>query len=178
MKEFYIGFGMLLAALVIIFWPAIKEDKVAFSNDGPLGSVVAAPAKPPGTATEVWNDQNWIGLQAPPHPLSVSTSFRTFLFMPYKIKLPAVLCGATAIYFLLRKKSRFFVLNVVLYGSVTTLLAILVAFIFKLADPQKEDSVLMQIAMLIVGAFPFMMIATLLIHPDLTPAERNPDYKP
>ena len=56
---------LFLAVLTLIFAglfvQSFHPDKVVFSNDGPLGSVVAECRSMPEIMTGVWADSNWLG---------------------------------------------------------------------------------------------------------------------
>ena len=56
---------LFLAVLTLIFAglfaQSFNPDKVVFSNDGPLGSVVAECRSMPEIMTGVWVDSNWLG---------------------------------------------------------------------------------------------------------------------
>ncbi|HTA95045.1 MAG TPA: hypothetical protein VK769_02875, partial [Verrucomicrobiae bacterium] len=53
--------GLLTLILAVIFWKSFLPDYIHFSNDGPLGQLMAAQSKPPGTFTGSWGDLNGIG---------------------------------------------------------------------------------------------------------------------
>lgn len=69
-------FAVLLFALAILFAKSLVEKYVVFSNDGPMGGMVAAQNQVPETLTGLWQDLNSIGSQFPAALPTISTGFR------------------------------------------------------------------------------------------------------
>jgi hypothetical protein len=57
---------VLIVPLALLFWKSLVPEIVQFSNDGPLGSLVAEQSRPPEVFFGVWASNNWLGEQAPP----------------------------------------------------------------------------------------------------------------
>jgi hypothetical protein len=57
---------VLIVPLALLFWKSLVPEMVQFSNDGPLGSLVAEQSRPPEVFFGVWASNNWLGEQAPP----------------------------------------------------------------------------------------------------------------
>jgi hypothetical protein len=68
--------GLLLLSLAILFWRALLPEYVVFSNDGPLGAMVATQNRLPAILTGMWMDLNWIGGPYPAPAMMLSTAFR------------------------------------------------------------------------------------------------------
>jgi hypothetical protein len=79
-KQFTLVTVLLSAIIAAVFWPALHGNRVMFSSDGPLGSVVATDSQLPASSVGVWQDLNHIGGQDPPLPLSPSSGFRAACF--------------------------------------------------------------------------------------------------
>jgi hypothetical protein len=60
-KAVFLFLAVLTLVFAGLFSQSFHPDKVVFSNDGPLGSVVAKCRSMPGIMTGVWVDSNWIG---------------------------------------------------------------------------------------------------------------------
>lgn len=65
--------GLVLGGL---FWKGFLPGRVVFSNDGPLGGMVAAQNQAATTVTGLWQDLNWFGGPAPAPAPSVSLLVR------------------------------------------------------------------------------------------------------
>ena len=61
LKSAFVFLVVLIAIFAGLFIQSFNPDKVVFSNDGPLGSVVAECRSMPEIMTGVWADSNWIG---------------------------------------------------------------------------------------------------------------------
>lgn len=70
--------GVVLLGLVLsgLFWQGLLPGRVVFSNDGPLGGMVAAQNRAARTVTGLWQDLNWFGSAAPAPAPSVSLLVR------------------------------------------------------------------------------------------------------
>jgi len=60
----------------MLFWRGFLPGYVVFSNDGPLGVMVAEWNRLPGILTGMWADLNWIGSAYPAPALAISTALR------------------------------------------------------------------------------------------------------
>lgn len=67
---------LLIVLLLVLFAKSLTPDYTFFSNDGPLGAMVAEQNQVPETITGLWQDLNWIGAQYPAAPPTISTAFR------------------------------------------------------------------------------------------------------
>jgi hypothetical protein len=65
--------GLVLGGL---FWQGLLPGRVVFSNDGPLGGMVAEQNQAAKTVTGLWQDLNWFGGPAPAPAPSVSLLLR------------------------------------------------------------------------------------------------------
>ncbi len=77
----------LAAILCLLFWRSFVPSQVPFSNDGPLGTVVAAQADPRTSWSGGWQDLNWIGSEFPTPGPSVSFGFRMLIFLGPRVWL-------------------------------------------------------------------------------------------
>ncbi len=98
---------LLVLSLSVLFWRSFNPAYVHFSNDGPLGAMVAEQNSMPAILTGLWVDLNWLGSEG----LSPSPTVTTFLrfLSPYvygRILPPAALflVGISACYCLRKLK--------------------------------------------------------------------------
>jgi len=76
MKNLLITSAVVAACITYLFWPALaKPELTVFSNDGPLGALMAEQCQPPATASGIWQDLNWLGGEQP-HHVNASAGFR------------------------------------------------------------------------------------------------------
>ncbi len=69
--------ALLLALLLALFFcKSFDPDEVVFSNDGPLGGLIAALNKMPDALVGAWHDLNWIGTQSPTPAINVTSILR------------------------------------------------------------------------------------------------------
>lgn len=69
--------ALLLATIVcLLFVRSFSPEHVAFSNDGPLGGMVAEQNRLPAIFSGLWQDLNWLGMQFPAPSPTISTAFR------------------------------------------------------------------------------------------------------
>src|SRR5580704_12876460 len=66
---------LLFLSLSLLFWRCYDRDYVHFSNDGPLGAMVAEQNRMPSIMTGMWSDLNWLGWES----LSPSPSVTSFM---------------------------------------------------------------------------------------------------
>jgi hypothetical protein len=59
--QFALMAGLLIGALLLLFWRVLRPDYTLFSNDGPLGLLSARYADLPSGIFSVWQDLNWLG---------------------------------------------------------------------------------------------------------------------
>ena len=71
----------LLGVLAFLFRELFHPGYVMYSNDGPLGFLIAEMNRLPGCITGLWQDQNWLGSDCIAPPVSVSSLLR-FLLPP------------------------------------------------------------------------------------------------
>lgn len=64
---------LLIVILAILFSQSFDSRQVIFSNDGPLGAMMAEHARMPGTMSGVWEDLNWLGNEGLRQSPSLST---------------------------------------------------------------------------------------------------------
>src|ERR1044071_4339493 len=70
-------FAILLAVLLaILFFRSFQPDEVVFSNDGPLGGLMAAVNRMPDVLFGAWHDINWIGSQSPTPAINITSTLR------------------------------------------------------------------------------------------------------
>src|SRR6185436_20678773 len=67
---------LLAAILALLFLRSFQPNEVIFSNDGPLGGLMAALNKVPGVFVGAWHDLNWIGTQSPTPALNLTSIIR------------------------------------------------------------------------------------------------------
>src|SRR5690242_6311990 len=67
---------LLLVLLSILFFSSFLPNKVSFSNDGPLGGMVAQQNRLPQIITGLWQDLNWVGSSVPSPSPTLSTLLR------------------------------------------------------------------------------------------------------
>ena len=67
---------LLVLVLSILFSRSFDSDYVVFSNDAPLGGLVAHQNLMPEILSGLWADLNWIGSPSPTPPLAISSAFR------------------------------------------------------------------------------------------------------
>jgi hypothetical protein len=70
--QFGLMAGLLIVALLLLFWRVFRHDYTLFSNDGPLGQLCAEWAKQPSATFACWEDLNWLGSAMPTGFLPVS----------------------------------------------------------------------------------------------------------
>src|SRR3954470_10236887 len=68
--------GCSLILLIVLFAKSFASDYVFFSNDGPLGAMQAQQNRVPVILTGLWQDLNWLGMQYPVPPPTISTAIR------------------------------------------------------------------------------------------------------
>src|SRR3954454_11173823 len=68
--------ALLGLTLGVLFCRSFLPDQVVFSNDGPLGGMVAKQNRMPGIMTGLWVDLNWLGGEVPSPSPSVSSFLR------------------------------------------------------------------------------------------------------
>ena len=76
LKAFLVCAGLLAIPLAVLFWRSLEPDEVVFSNDGPLGAMVATQNRMPAIITGLWQDLNWLGSSAPSPSPTPSTLLR------------------------------------------------------------------------------------------------------
>jgi hypothetical protein len=87
-------FSVLLAGtLALLFFRSVYPQYVIFSNDGPLGAMVAQQNRMPTILTGMWTDLNWIGGEYPAPSPTISSAIRlvTSPFVFSKIYAPVTL---------------------------------------------------------------------------------------
>lgn len=90
MKNYLTAAAVVAACLAYLFWPSwAKSDLTLFSNDGPLGALMAEQCQPPATASGIWQDLNWLGGEQPAH-IGIAAGFRILTQSP-RLPLLAVL---------------------------------------------------------------------------------------
>lgn len=65
--------------LILLFSKSLNTAFVVFSNDGPLGGVIAAQNQMPGILTGLWQDLNWLGGATPTPSPTLSSLIRLVL---------------------------------------------------------------------------------------------------
>src|SRR5579863_5672895 len=70
---------LLVAILAVVFWRLFNPAYVMFSNDGPLGGIVAEQNSMPSVMNGLWVDLNWLGGEGVSQPPAVSSILRTIL---------------------------------------------------------------------------------------------------
>lgn len=74
--HFAVSTLLLFGVLAVLFWRDWLPGHVAFSNDGPLGAVVATQNRLPAIMTGLWMDLNWMGTAYPSPAPDISTALR------------------------------------------------------------------------------------------------------
>ena len=96
--QFAVTALLLSLSLLPFFWDAsVPTNHTVFSNDGPLGTRVAAKGNPVNGLTGCWNDLNWLGLSEPVPGLTVTTVLNMLCFS--KALVPAAVAGLGALAF-------------------------------------------------------------------------------
>src|SRR4051812_42962024 len=72
----FLGPALLPIILALLFVRSSDPDEVVFSNDGPLGAMVAQQTRMPAIMTGLWQNLNGLGNQAPSPSPSVSAALR------------------------------------------------------------------------------------------------------
>lgn len=75
-KSLLLCAGLLALILSVLFFKAFLPEYVVFSNDAPLGAVVAEQNRMPAILSGLWVDLNWIGGAYPAPAPEVTTAFR------------------------------------------------------------------------------------------------------
>jgi len=73
--QFGLMAGLLIVALLLLFWKDLRHDYTVFANDGPLGQLSARYADLPSGIFAVWQDLNWLGGAEPSGMPSVAIIF-------------------------------------------------------------------------------------------------------
>lgn len=97
--------SILIFVLALLFWKSFLPSQILFSNDGSLGTQVAAQVKTPGLFISVWQDLNWLGGREAPVSIGPSGGFRTVCF--YWPLTLCVLCFVFCVYSILHYKISF-----------------------------------------------------------------------
>jgi hypothetical protein len=92
-KAFLLCAFLLLIALGLLFARSLNPSLVVFSNDGPLGGMVAAQNRMPAIFSGLWQNLNWLGSEAPSPSPTISGALRlvTSPLLYSKIFCPASL---------------------------------------------------------------------------------------
>jgi hypothetical protein len=70
-------FALILSlVLTALFSRGFAPDKVVFSNDGPLGGLMAEVNRMPDVLLGAWHDLNWIGTQSPTPAINLTSLLR------------------------------------------------------------------------------------------------------
>lgn len=80
---------LLFLVLAVLFWRAFLPEYTVFSNDGPLGAMVATQNRLPAIMTGMWMDLNWMGNPYPSPGPMLSTALR---FVTTPLFCSKVLC--------------------------------------------------------------------------------------
>jgi hypothetical protein len=88
-----LALAVVLIPLLVLFGRALNPDYIVFSNDGPLGGMVADHNRMPEILTGIWQDLNWLGGPYPPPFPDPSTMLRLItsplfyakLFAPFSL---------------------------------------------------------------------------------------------
>src|SRR5947209_5323661 len=67
---------LLAATLALMFFHSFNPDFVVFSNDGPLGGLMASLNKMPSALIGTWHDLNWLGIQSPTPAVNITSMLR------------------------------------------------------------------------------------------------------
>ncbi len=78
----------LALALSLLFLPSFDINKVMFSNDGPLGAMVAEQNSMPAIFTGLWVDLNWLGSEGLAPAPAITTFLRLLSPFTYARILP------------------------------------------------------------------------------------------
>src|ERR1043165_9096992 len=79
----------LFLVLAIPFWRSFLPDYTVFSNDGPLGAMVATQNRLPAIMTGMWMDLNYVGNPYPSPGPMLSTALR---FVTTPLLCSKILC--------------------------------------------------------------------------------------
>jgi hypothetical protein len=95
--------GLLIAALLLLFWKDLRPACTVFSNDGPLGSLSARYADLPGGIICVWQDLNWLGWAQLSGMPSIAVAFNTvfghLMFSKFYAPFAILFLGLSAWFF-------------------------------------------------------------------------------
>jgi hypothetical protein len=88
--------GVLGAALAVLFYRSFLPHQILFSNDGPLGGMVAECSRLPGRFFGTWRDITWIGVESPSAAPTLTAIFQTLSYLTspvlfFKFYAPATL---------------------------------------------------------------------------------------
>lgn len=89
MKNLLILFALLTIVLGGLFYKSFSRDYVGFSNDGPLGAMVANQSSIDDGMLGVWEDLNWLGNHDPSYGPTISFALR------WMLTHPLILAGVT-----------------------------------------------------------------------------------
>lgn len=67
---------LLGVPLLILFFKSLNPNLVVFSNDGPLGGLMASLNRMPAVLTGAWHDLNWLGSESPTPAINVTSMLR------------------------------------------------------------------------------------------------------
>jgi hypothetical protein len=94
---------ILLVVLAILFFRSFLPGHVLFSNDGPLGHLMAEAGQLPGQFTGYWMDLNWVGGEGPSASPSATSFLRLILgnvvFLKFYAPLSLFCLGLVAAWF-------------------------------------------------------------------------------
>jgi hypothetical protein len=101
--QFALMAGLLIGALVLLFWKDLWPDYTLFSNDGPLGRISARFSDLPSGIFAVWEDLEWLGGAQPSGMPSVAVMFNTLfghlMFSKFYAPFAILFLGLSAWFF-------------------------------------------------------------------------------
>src|SRR6266496_5784515 len=75
-KTTLIATGLLAITVGLLFYRSLNPDLVVFSNDGPLGAMMAQQNRMPAIMTGLWQNLNWLGNESPSPSPTISSALR------------------------------------------------------------------------------------------------------
>jgi len=157
MKNYLTAAAVVAACLAYLFWPAwAKSDLTLFSNDGPLGALMAEQCQPPATASGIWQDLNWLGGEQPAH-IGIAAGFRILTQSPRLPLLVVVVAFALCVWRFGARRTLASLCGVLSVVYLSAAVAGLAGFIPR--DCEEYVAPMLPIGCLLL---PFLMIGTLL----------------
>ena len=99
-KNIWLLLVLLGAVLLLLFHPSLEGGRTLFSNDGPLGALMAKANRLPDTFTGCWQDLNWVGAHGgsalPSATFGILAVLKPVGFSKFYGPLTLLICGVAA----------------------------------------------------------------------------------